>query len=262
MTHSYLLYRGLSNALGNDQPFYGLRELEQDSDLSIEARAVQYVSDMRRVQPHGPYQVAGWCAAGPLAVEVARQVLLCGERVGLLLLFDSWLPGYAESLEKAEKSKSRLSAVKQRVEHYKEKVKGLSVRERMVYLWRIGRRKIKQSRDEFYIRNWAKMNELSRRLNIPLPQFMHNTTLQTFAAMREFRAEPMEVRITLLRAADSRQLANAANTCGWESVAKEGVDVLWAPGDHETMFRGDNLTITTGLVRQSLAGAKAITSTD
>ena len=262
MAHSYLLYRGLSNTLGNDQPFYGLRELEQDSGLSIEARAVQYVSDMRRVQAHGPYRIAGWCAAGPLAVEVARQLLLCGEKVGLLLLFDSWLPGYVEGLEKAEKGKSQLSVAKQRIDLYREKLRGLSVWERMIYFWRVGRRKVKQSRDEFYIRNWAKMNELSRRLNIPLPQFMHNTTLQTFAAMREFRAEPMAVRITLLRAADSRQIADAVNTCGWESVAEEGVDVLWAPGDHETMFRGDNLTITTSLVRQALAGAKAVISMD
>ena len=262
MAHSYLLYRGLSKALGNDQPFYGLRELEQDGDLSIEERAAHYVSDMRRVQPHGPYRVAGWCAAGPLAVEIARQLLLCGERVGLLLLFDSWLPDYAESLEKAEKNKSQINMMKQRFKGYREKLKGLSVWERLVYFWRVGRRRIRQSRDEFYIRNWARMNELSRRLSIPLPEFMHNTTLQTFAAMREFRAEPMAVRITLLRAADSRQLANATNTCGWESVAEEGVEVLWAPGDHETMFRGDNLAITTSLVRQALAGAKVVPSID
>jgi hypothetical protein len=31
-----------------------------------------------------------------------------------------------------------------------------------------------------------------------------------------------------------------------------GVEVLWAPGDHETMFVGDKLEITAELVRRSL----------
>jgi hypothetical protein len=30
------------------------------------------------------------------------------------------------------------------------------------------------------------------------------------------------------------------------------VEVLWAPGDHETMFLGDKLEVTTELVRRSL----------
>ena len=59
MAHSYLLYHSLSSGLGNDQPFYGLRESEEDSGLSIEQRALQYIADMRRVQPQGPYRIAG-----------------------------------------------------------------------------------------------------------------------------------------------------------------------------------------------------------
>jgi hypothetical protein len=30
------------------------------------------------------------------------------------------------------------------------------------------------------------------------------------------------------------------------------VEVLWAPGDHETMFLGDKLEVTTELIRRSL----------
>jgi len=260
MAHSYLLYRSLSSALGNDQPFYGLRELEKDGNLSIEERALQYIVDMRKVQPHGPYRVAGWCAAGPLAVEISRQLILAGEQVALLELFDSWLPGYAESLEKAEKNKSYFKILMGKFARYKQKINGLSMTDQLKYLWRIASRRGKEARDQFYINHWGRMNDLSEKLNIPLPQFMHNTTLQTFAAMREFRAESMPVRITLIRATDSRQLPGGTNTCGWEDVAKLGVDVLWAPGDHETMFRGSNLQVTAKLVTGSLEKAQSAES--
>jgi amino acid adenylation domain-containing protein len=257
MAHSYLLYHGLSIALGSDQPFYGLRELEQDGDLSIEDRARRYVADMRRVQPRGPYRVAGWCAAGPLAVEIARQLLLEGDEVAMLLLFDSWLPGYPESLAKIERSRSLLKVVKGKIGDLKTRFSGMTMSQRMEHIGHVIRRRVKQSRDDFYVRHWAQMNSLSQKLNIPLPQFMHNTTLQTFAAMREFRAESLPVKITLIRAQESTQFEGATPTCGWETVAANGIDVLWAPGDHETMFRGANLRITATLVKQALAEIEA-----
>ncbi len=253
MAHSYLLYHGLSSALGTDQPFYGLRELEQDDNLSIEERARRYIADMRNVQPRGPYRVAGWCAAGPLAVEIARQLPLAGDEVAMLLLFDSWLPGYPESLAKIARSKSFAKVIKGKIAGLKIRFSGMTTIQRVAHLAHIIRRRLKQSRDDFYVRNWAQMNNLSQKLNVPLPQFMHNTTIQTFAAMREFRAESMPVRMTLVRATESVRFEGASLSCGWEAVAASGIDVLWAPGDHETMFRGTNLQVTAQLVKQSLA---------
>lgn len=257
MAHSYLLYHGLSSALGSDQPFYGLRELEQDGDLSINERARRYAEDMRKVQPHGPYRIAGWCAAGPMAVEISRQLIRAGEQVALLELFDAWLPGYAESLEQAEKEKSYTGLVRSKLALLAEKLQGLSLNEKARYVGRVVWRMVRETRDEFYIHHWGQMNSLSRKLNVPLPQFMHNTTLQTFAAMREFQAEGLPVRITLIRATESRQITGASAMCGWETVAERGVDVLWAPGDHETMFRGENLKVTAKLVSDSLERATA-----
>jgi amino acid adenylation domain-containing protein len=255
MAHSYLLYRGLSTALGPDQPFYGLRELEEDGDLSIKDRALRYITDMRKVQPQGPYRIAGWCAAGPLAVEIATQLLMAGDKIALLLLFDSWLPGYAEKMQSKERSRHWfpvLNAIRSKLALHRIRMKGLGIRSRAQYtfgqLWRI----IKGKRDQFYIRHWGRMSRLSDALNIPLPQFMHNTTIQTFAALSQFRAESMPVAMTLVRARQTGQIPGASESCGWEQVASSGVRVLWAPGDHETMFVGDRLKITAELVSLAL----------
>jgi len=88
-----LNYRELSKHLGPDQPFYGLQCLGLDGSCApltrIEDMAVLYVNEIRRVQPHGPYFLGGYCMGGTVAYEVAQQLEAAGEPVALLALFDT-----------------------------------------------------------------------------------------------------------------------------------------------------------------------------
>jgi amino acid adenylation domain-containing protein len=252
MAHSYLLYHGLSRVLDADQPFYGLRELETDGELSIEARALLYVADMRSVQPEGPYHVAGWCAAGPLAVEIARQLILQEETVGTLLLFDAWLPEYLAEVQRAQARQSWLEFLKSKWTHYEDQTTNLSLSAKCRHVWQVARRVAKQRRDDFYMNHWSAMHRISQKLHIPLPEFMHNTTLQTLFAMRQFQAGSLPVKITLLRASESLHIPSATDSCGWERVAEQGVSVKWVPGNHERMFRDSSLKLTGRLVQSAL----------
>jgi surfactin synthase thioesterase subunit len=85
-----------------------------------------------------------------------------------------------------------------------------------------------------------------------------NTTLTTFAALNTSCAQRVPIRLTLIRAQEEDEVLDASRTCGWEQVAMHGVEVLWAPGDHETMFLGDKLEVTTELVRRTLRQADLI----
>jgi thioesterase domain-containing protein len=51
--------------------------------------AAVYVKEIRRVQPHGPYFIAGYCMGGTVAFEVAQQLHELGEPIALLALFDT-----------------------------------------------------------------------------------------------------------------------------------------------------------------------------
>ena len=88
-----LIYRDLALNLGPDQPFYGLQAQGLDGGCPpltrIEDMAAQYVKEIHRVQPHGPYFLGGYCAGGTIAYEVAQQLQAEGEQVGLLALFDT-----------------------------------------------------------------------------------------------------------------------------------------------------------------------------
>lgn len=88
-----LNYRDLSKHLGPDQPFYGLQCQGLDGSCdpltSIEEMASLYIAEIRRVQPHGPYFLAGYCGGGTIAYEAAQQLQNAGEQIALLALFDT-----------------------------------------------------------------------------------------------------------------------------------------------------------------------------
>jgi|SRR5271157_293974 len=88
-----LIYRELSEHLGQDQPFYGLQSLGLDGSSEpqsrIEDMAASYVQEIRRTQAKGPYYLGGYCLGGTIAYEVAQQLRAQGEEVALLAMFDT-----------------------------------------------------------------------------------------------------------------------------------------------------------------------------
>ncbi len=82
--------------LGEETPVYGLGSAFPDSLTDIERvedRASQYLTLIRRHQPHGPYFFVGYCAGGTIAFEMAQQLRRDNERVALLGMINSPLPG-------------------------------------------------------------------------------------------------------------------------------------------------------------------------
>jgi phthiocerol/phenolphthiocerol synthesis type-I polyketide synthase E len=98
-----LIYRDLARRLGPDQPVYGVQSQGLDGGqailTTIEDMASLYVSEIRRVQPRGPYFLGGYCMGGTIALEMAQQLKMRGEEVALLALFDTinWsnMPAYS-----------------------------------------------------------------------------------------------------------------------------------------------------------------------
>ena len=50
--------------------------------------AACYLGAVRRVQPEGPYRLAGWSLGGQIAFEMARRLREQGQVVDTLVLFD------------------------------------------------------------------------------------------------------------------------------------------------------------------------------
>ncbi|MFF0477535.1 amino acid adenylation domain-containing protein [Streptomyces sp. NPDC004284] len=85
-------YAGLARHLGDDQPLYALqaRALSEPGHRprSVEAMADDYLEQIRRIQPWGPYRLLGWSYGGLVAHTMAVRLREAGERVELLALMD------------------------------------------------------------------------------------------------------------------------------------------------------------------------------
>jgi thioesterase domain-containing protein len=90
-------YRSLAQHLGADQPVYGLQaqypeDLEgEHSPAAVDELAGEYLSALRKVQPHGPYQFVGLCRGAHIAFEMARRLQTAGEQVGFVGILDTWV---------------------------------------------------------------------------------------------------------------------------------------------------------------------------
>jgi amino acid adenylation domain-containing protein len=82
----------LAQALGPDQPFYGLQSVGLDGSeaslTSIEEMAKLNISELLTVQPQGPYAIIGACFGATVAYEMARQLLAEGIDIAYLGLLD------------------------------------------------------------------------------------------------------------------------------------------------------------------------------
>ena len=94
-------FRELARHMNPDFPFYGLQSQGLDGQhpchATVEAMASHYISEMRSVQPKGPYFVGGFSFGGLVAYEIAQQLSSQGESAALVMMFDTY-PGDLEPL--------------------------------------------------------------------------------------------------------------------------------------------------------------------
>lgn len=64
-----------------------------DVKEGIPAIAAKYIEILKKRQPHGPYNLGGWCYGGMIAYEMACQLKEAGEDMGSLILIDSYIIG-------------------------------------------------------------------------------------------------------------------------------------------------------------------------
>jgi thioesterase domain-containing protein/acyl carrier protein len=98
-----MIYSTLARRIGTDRPFLCVQLFDPGVPRSLPPRdmneiAADHVHLIREAQPHGPYILFGLCASGVIAYEAAQQLRQAGESVPLIVMADTWAPGYVKSL--------------------------------------------------------------------------------------------------------------------------------------------------------------------
>jgi non-ribosomal peptide synthetase component F/thioesterase domain-containing protein/aryl carrier-like protein len=231
------IYYGLAKRLGADQPVISLQLFDPSVPTAtlpetLEGIAAGYVALIRRVQPQGPYELMGWCAAGALAFEISRQLEEQHQAVSHVFLIDSWIPRYFE----------RLPRLRGFVGDY-------SLRWQFVAEdWRKYRRG-EQSLSEFFenrvlvksLRRWLNR---SREVSVTASQ-SDASNLETYDAWllgylqkltRVYEPKKVSARLTIIRSTKEPTGWFFKEDAGWRDFSTQPADVVYVEGNHFTMF--------------------------
>jgi thioesterase domain-containing protein len=222
-----LCYLELAQALGRDQPFYGVQSPRTGGapPPRIEDFASRYVDAIREVQPEGPYALGGWSMGGLVAFEMARQLTARGEPVSLLAVIDSSVERGGRGAAVDDASLVRMFA------------------EDMVDLAGLNRHGLAAAGpppDEEAVLSTV-LSEGQRRGVIPLDlslddaRDMFRTFQRNHEAVERYEAGPYRGRVELFRAQSSSPAIDPA--AGWRELAAEGVGVHLLPGDHYSLLK-------------------------
>jgi thioesterase domain-containing protein len=239
--HSYLIYEALNRAIDEERPIYGVRELDDNQPMgSLEERAGIYAREISRACPEGPLSLAGWCLAGSLTVEVARILREQGRVVALVALFDSERPGYKPHIETGGSLfKARLMSF---TKFHSDRMRELDWPERVRYLSDQSMHRWDDIVESSGVWRRSAFRWMYRNLGFALPKPMRSHVERL--GVDDLRPSAQQFypgKIVLFRASDVVQISGTEPSLGWNAVAKDGVLVEFAPGDHESMFRDPHL---------------------
>jgi thioesterase domain-containing protein len=100
-----LPYADFAKLLGFEQPVHLLQYIGLEGDGKplerVEAIAEYFIGEIRKTRPRGPYRLAGFCAGGIVAFEIAQQLIASGEEPPLLALIETWHPSSVPSIQGA-----------------------------------------------------------------------------------------------------------------------------------------------------------------
>ncbi|MGH3495784.1 MAG: thioesterase domain-containing protein, partial [Sciscionella sp.] len=218
------VYLPLLSRIPECPPCYGFERIDELTD--VEGKAARYIELLRKVQPAGPYRLAGWSFGGLLAYEVAQQLTAAGEPVDLVAMIDSVIPLPSPDLPREE---IVLGRYRRFVEHV-ESSYGTALDVPWKELALMG------ESEQFR----ALMDIVGADAGMGEAVLRHQETSYVDATVSErYRPLPYGGRVVLYRATDPHPLTTTLDprylrtddALGWDEFCTD-LTVLRIPGDH------------------------------
>jgi amino acid adenylation domain-containing protein len=232
----------LARRMGAGRPFYAFQARGVDGisepHATIPEMASAYLAELRAVQARGPYFLAGYCAGGLVAYEMAQQLLEAGESVAFLGLIDLYRPGIP------------LGPTGPR--HWARILVERPPRE----IWRRARAKIQRD-----LRRLAQTIALARcrawRRTIPHALRDEWLTRAFLRASARYALRPFPGKLHLFRARESGELfAGVQDDLGWAGYGAGGLMVRHIPGDHYSLMREPNVQLLAAELAEALRASE------
>jgi acyl transferase domain-containing protein len=230
----------LARAMDSRQTVLGLQAAGLDGvsplGTSIAQMAADYLAEVRAVQPHGPYLLAGYSGGGVIAFEMARRLQASGDTIGVLAFIDTFHP---------QMKAPRINLFTRL---------GRLCRERAGYLRDVLERRRLSIRDE---RGWRRIERhLAAGEPIPIDLRELHLIRNFLRASSGYQPEPWPGKALLFRAEQVDYYHRAGGpTYGWDQTVLGGLETVSVPGDHDSIMRGANAARIAHRLEQAIAEA-------
>ncbi|HID0890122.1 TPA: condensation domain-containing protein, partial [Clostridium botulinum] len=222
----FVIHDGTGNTLGYhefvdgvdlyDYDIYGINfssKYSQESNISIEKIASDYIDIIKKIQPQGPYYIFGWSLGGIIGFEMVKQLEQSGDMISKLIIADSYIVN-TEAIDAQSEvaiAKNEFTSIKNqdkcRTKHYD--IKDLSEKDRDI---------INKAMKEF-----EEDNGYSFKINKSFVNGMDKFNLR----------EPINSDIYFIQAEESSHW----DLNKWENTTKGKFIYSKIPGNHLSIFQ-------------------------
>ena len=133
-----LFFRELAQRLGKNRPFYGLQSVglagEEAPLTNIDDMADRYISEMKSIQPEGPYSFGGYCYGTMVSRVMAQKLDEMGERYTPPIMMDPQPNAYRMVLNDSITDAYKKVANDERIHLHKENLGESDLRKKLIYL--------------------------------------------------------------------------------------------------------------------------------
>lgn len=224
-----LYFANTSKHFDEEQPFYGIQGVgAKNFDnwyTSIEDMAAQYIQAIIKVNPNGPYAIAGYCVGGIVAFEITKQLQEQGKEVSITAVLDSYAD-YSYYFKSYRQKKL--------IRHYYRTRKRLAFLIEMLTSWKAFKKRF-NSKKEYILKNHFDENNTMSELDILAFERFTEATGMMHSILNKYQLKPQSVKVDVLRSKDNEAHLLAPKHLGWKKAAQKGVTVHHIPGSNFDM---------------------------
>ncbi|MBX9807765.1 MAG: amino acid adenylation domain-containing protein [Flavobacteriaceae bacterium] len=214
------------NHFDENQPVYGFQGIGPNGYdnwfESIEDMAACYIDSILKINPKGPYAIAGFSFGGIVAFEMASQLKKQGKTVSLIALLDTYVDSsYYYASYPQKKIVRYFNLTHKRLDYLVE----------MLTSWKSLKLRF-NAKKEYLLKKYFGLNDtMTEQEVIALEQFKEASSMVNKIVDR-YHLKPQFSEVDLFRAKDDENYKLDPIHLGWKKVALKGVTIHNITGNH------------------------------
>ena len=240
-----LIFKHISNHFDEDHPLYGVQAIgltkPQDVPNTLEGIAAYHIEEILRVDPDGPYAIAGYSYGGFIGYEIARQLMRRGKKIKFLGMIDTNAAQFDRPATAggrvAKKTMRQFHKVPFFVNSFIKYPKESIAYQQMLIKKKFAHKHLLTDADVTIDRYSLYEQEIRADYN---------------RIIDNYKIAPLDIEVALFRAEKRLYFVDDQKYLGWDKLALKGVQIHKVPGDHKTFLEPPNDEIFAGILQHAM----------